>query len=200
MVDSRPTRMSMGVQPTLHLLRYELQLATVSKEALPDATHSLLQLTLGLLGKDASCRRCVHVWVNWKTFYVSFHYVGIISSVSPKPNPTFLSSLTHNWSKVSSTCMLLYLLFVVRTLLVDQRFPCCSHCHNVLYSVIRRGCASRHCAVIRYLCSARVVWGGVGCPHSVVQQTSFPCPEPVEISLYAPSDDWLLCNIMYKNM
>lgn len=141
---------------------------------------------------------CMYEWIG--RLYVSFPYVGIISSVSLKPNPTFLSSLTHNWSKVSSTCMLLYLLFVVRTLLVDQRFPCCSHCHNVLYSVIRRGCASRHCAVIRYLCSARVVWGGVGCPHSVVQQTSFPCPEPVEISLYAPSDDWLLCNIMYKNM
>lgn len=57
MVDSRPSRVSMSVQPTLHLLSYELQLASVSKDALPEVTHSLLQLTLRLLGKDSTCRR-----------------------------------------------------------------------------------------------------------------------------------------------
>ena len=56
-IMSRPVRVSVSVQPVLHLLGYELQLATVSKKALPDVTHSLLELTLGLLDKNASSRR-----------------------------------------------------------------------------------------------------------------------------------------------
>lgn len=56
---SRPARdrVSMSIQPALHLLSHQLRIVSVGKEHLHELTYSLLQLTLKLLGKDTSCRK-----------------------------------------------------------------------------------------------------------------------------------------------
>ena len=60
---SRPARdrVSMSIQPALHLLSHQLRIVSVGKEHLHELTYSLLQLTLKLLGKDTSCRKYVYI-------------------------------------------------------------------------------------------------------------------------------------------
>ena len=52
-----PGRISLSVQPALHLLGYELYVASVKKEAMSELTHSLLRVLLRLFGRDAEARR-----------------------------------------------------------------------------------------------------------------------------------------------
>ncbi|KAL5477573.1 hypothetical protein EMCRGX_G024386 [Ephydatia muelleri] len=50
-------RVSLSLQPALHLLGYELYVASVKKEALSELTHSLLQVLLQLFGREVEARR-----------------------------------------------------------------------------------------------------------------------------------------------
>ncbi|XP_019851162.1 PREDICTED: GATS-like protein 2 isoform X1 [Amphimedon queenslandica] len=52
-----PRRVSMSVRPALHLLPLELRIASIGKDDLPSFTYPLLQMTLGLLGQQSSCRQ-----------------------------------------------------------------------------------------------------------------------------------------------
>ena len=45
-----------GLQPTIHLLNYELYVAGFPKDGISSATHSLLQIMLKLF-QDSECRR-----------------------------------------------------------------------------------------------------------------------------------------------
>ena len=45
------------MDPTVHLLDYELYLASIPKESLSSATHSLLEILLKLFQEDSACRR-----------------------------------------------------------------------------------------------------------------------------------------------
>lgn len=45
------------MSPTVHLLNYELYVASIPKDTLSSATHSLLQLLLQLFQEDSECRR-----------------------------------------------------------------------------------------------------------------------------------------------
>ena len=54
-------RVSLSLQPALHLLGYELYVASVKKEALSELTHSLLQVLLQLFGRDVEARRYARV-------------------------------------------------------------------------------------------------------------------------------------------
>ncbi len=43
--------------PTVHLLNFELYVASIPKEALSSATHPLLHILLELFQEDSKCRR-----------------------------------------------------------------------------------------------------------------------------------------------
>ena len=45
------------MDPTVHLLDYELYLASIPKESLSSVTHSLLEILLKLFQEDSACRR-----------------------------------------------------------------------------------------------------------------------------------------------
>lgn len=46
-----------GMEPTVHLLSYELYVAGFSKDGISNATYSLLQIMLGLFQENSDCRR-----------------------------------------------------------------------------------------------------------------------------------------------
>ncbi len=49
-----------GMESTVHLLENELRVASIDKDHLPSASHTLVGLLLKLLGPQPECRRWVH--------------------------------------------------------------------------------------------------------------------------------------------
>ncbi len=47
------------MEPTMHLLNFELYVAKIPKDSLSSATHSLLQILLRLFSENPDCRRLV---------------------------------------------------------------------------------------------------------------------------------------------
>ena len=50
-----------GLESTIHLLDYELYVASIPKDCLASATHALLKILLKLFGTKVDYRRYVHV-------------------------------------------------------------------------------------------------------------------------------------------
>ena len=53
----QPHSIIYGMESSLHLLDYELHVASIKKDELSSATHSLLQLALRLFVPNPDCRR-----------------------------------------------------------------------------------------------------------------------------------------------
>ena len=56
-LKQRSSRLSLSMQPAVHLLEHKLKIVSVSKESLSSVTHSLLNVLLKLFSRDSNCRR-----------------------------------------------------------------------------------------------------------------------------------------------